>query len=71
MGPGRVELMDVRYYWPGRVFAPTYAEAQVKAIEFVRGKGAEPVGEIKPSPCLTQHVDGTIWWEFYAEVKGE
>jgi len=57
--------MAVKHYWPGRVFAHTYEEAQAKAIEFVRDKGAEPVGEIKPFPCLTQHKEET-WWEFMA-----
>ena len=59
---------DTKHFWPGRVFAATYEQAQAKAIEFVRGKGAEPVGEIKPFPCLSQHREET-WWEFYAKVK--
>ncbi len=56
---------NARHFWPGRVFAHTYAEAQQKAEEFVRSKGAEPVGEIRPFPCLSQHRE-EIWWEFMA-----
>ncbi len=60
--------MTIKHYWPGRVFAHSYEEAQVKAAEFVRNKGAEPVGEIRPFPCLSQH-RAEIWYEFYAEVR--
>ncbi len=60
--------MDVRLFWPGRVFAHSYEEAQQKAAEFVRSKGAEPVGGIKPFPCLSQHREET-WYEFYIEVR--
>ncbi len=70
MGAVTIEIGTLKHYWPGRVFAYSYEEAQRKVDEYVRSKGAVPVGEVKPFPCLTQHRDET-WWEFYVEVMLE
>ncbi len=57
-----------RFFWRGRVIAPTHAEAVDKLKAQVEAQGYRLKDGVRLKPCPVQPWKDTIWWSTEAEV---
>jgi hypothetical protein len=56
-------------FFPCRVYASDFEEAQRLVISTLAKHGLKPAGPLRPRPCPVQPAAELIWWECYAQVE--
>nr|WP_092074971.1 hypothetical protein [Dendrosporobacter quercicolus]NSL49599.1 hypothetical protein [Dendrosporobacter quercicolus DSM 1736]SDN24355.1 hypothetical protein SAMN04488502_11555 [Dendrosporobacter quercicolus] len=54
---------------PGRVVAETFEQAVELIMQRIATKGLVLIKPVEPHPSRVQHLEGSVWWEYYAKVK--